>query len=287
MNLDRRNFFKTIGIARLTLATGKASGKTPADAGGQTEFLGMLYDSTRCVGCRACETACAEAHGLPEPKDELVTGVKRKTSETQRTVINKYSTSKGEAMVKNQCMHCNEPACASACLTSAMYKTKEGPVIWRGDKCMGCRYCMVSCPFDVPKFEYDSPNPKIQKCDLCYERIVKGGIPACAEICGDALTFGTRRELVAEAHKRIVENPGQYVNKIYGEDVAGGTGLLYLTAVPPEELELKTNLQNSSYPALTKGFLYSVPAVFVLLPPLLLGIHEATKNNNHNPEENE
>ena len=112
-------------------------------------------------------------------------------------------------------------------------------------------------------------------------------MPSCVEICGEALSFGTRRELLAEAHKRIAENPDLYVNKIYGEDTAGGTGLLYLSSVPHEEIGFKTDLHNDSYPALTKGFLYTVPAVFVLLPPLLLGIHEATKDNNHNPEENE
>jgi Fe-S-cluster-containing dehydrogenase component len=287
MNLDRRNFFKTLGVAGLTLATGKSAVARPPENVKVTEFFGMLYDSTRCIGCRACETACAEAHGLPVPKDELVAGVKRSTSEVQRTAINKFNTSKGEAHLKTQCMHCNEPACASACLTAAMYKTKEGPVIWRGDKCMGCRYCMVSCPFDIPKFEYNSPNPRIQKCDMCYDRIVKGEIPACAEICGDAIIFGTRRELLAEAHKRIAENPEQYVNNIYGEDTAGGTGLLILSGAPLEEIGLRTGLQNASYPALTKGFLYSVPAVFVLLPPLLLGIHEATKNNHQKQEENE
>lgn len=287
MNLDRRNFFKTIGVAGLTLAAGKSAVARPPENTSVTEFYGMLYDSTKCVGCRACEMACAEAHGFPEPKDELVAGVKRSTSEVQRTVINKFNTSKGEAHLKTQCMHCNEPACAAACLTSAMYKTKEGPVIWRGNKCMGCRYCMVSCPFDVPKFEYNSNNPKIQKCDMCYDRIVKGGIPACAEICGDAIIFGTRRELLAEAHKRIAENPELYVNQVYGEDTAGGTGLMVLSGAPLEEIGLRTGIQNASYPALTKGFLYSVPAVFVLLPPLLLGIHEATKNNHQNNEENE
>lgn len=244
------------------------------------EFKGVLYDSVRCVGCRLCEITCAEAHGFPEPKDELIAGVLRKTSETQRTVINKYETSKGEVSVKTQCMHCNEPACVAACLTQAMYKTKEGPVIWRGDKCMGCRYCMVSCPFDVPKFEYHSANPSIQKCDMCYDRIVEGGMPACAEACGDALTYGSRRELIAEARKRIAESPSDYHDMIFGEHIAGGTSFMYVGPVPFNELGLRTELQNSSYPALTKGFLYSVPAVFVLLPSLLLGIHEATKKNN-------
>jgi Fe-S-cluster-containing dehydrogenase component len=165
-----------------------------------------------------------------------------------------------------------------------MYKTKEGPVIWREDKCMGCRYCMISCPFDVPKFDYNSTNPKIQKCDMCYDRIVKGELPVCVETCGDALFFGTRRELIAEARKRIAEWPEMYVDKIYGEAVAGGTGYLYLAPVPQNELGFDIRLQNSSYPSLTKSFLYSVPSVFVLVPTILLGIHEATKSKQNKNE---
>jgi formate dehydrogenase iron-sulfur subunit len=288
MSINRRNFFKTMGVAGLTLAGVESLGASSTNQeGNETEFYGVLYDSTICIGCRACENACAKAHGLPEPEDELETGVERKTSVTQRCVINKHETSYGEVMVRNQCMHCNEPACASACLTQAMYKTKEGPVIWREDKCMGCRYCMVSCPFDVPKFEYTSTNPKIQKCDMCYDRIKTGEIPVCVETCGDALTFGTRRELIAEARRRIAEYPGDYQHQIFGENVAGGTGALYLSPVPFSELGLNTKLQNSSYPALTKGFLYSVPAVFVLLPSLLLGMHEATKSNQKNNEDHD
>ena len=287
MGFNRRNFFKTMGVVGVTLAVGKSFGAVSNDDS-EVEFQGMLYDSTRCLGCRACERVCAKTHELPEPTDELKAGVLRKTNENQRSAINNCITSKGEAYARKSCMHCNEPACTAACLTKAMYKTKEGPVIWRADKCMGCRYCMVSCPFDVPKFEFHSANPKIQKCDLCYDRIKTGKIPACAEACpGDALTFGTRRELIAEARKRIFENPKDYINEVYGEQVAGGTGLLYLAAAPFKELGLNMNLQNSSYPALTKGFLFSVPSVDVLLPPLLLGIYQATKNNNSKEEDNE
>ncbi|MGE5383942.1 MAG: 4Fe-4S dicluster domain-containing protein [Omnitrophica WOR_2 bacterium] len=286
MSIDRRNFLKTIGVAGLALTVGKSSGSSPKKTD-ESEFHSLLFDSTLCIGCKSCEKACAKAHNLPEPDDEIKPDVLRKTSETRRGVINCHTTSKGEAYVRNQCMHCNQPACAAACLTEAMYKTKEGPVIWRGDKCMGCRYCMVSCPFDVPKFEYHSSNPKIVKCDMCHDRIIKGEIPSCAAACGDALIFGTRREMIAEARKRITENPKDYYDKIYGEDVAGGTGLLYLSAAPFEELGFNPKLQNSSYPELSKGFLYSVPSVFVLLPPLLLAIHEATKSNQPKEEENE
>jgi formate dehydrogenase iron-sulfur subunit len=185
-------------------------------------------------------------------------------------------------------MHCNEPACTAACLTQAMHKTKEGPVIWNGEKCMGCRYCMVSCPFDVPKFEYFSANPKIIKCDMCFDRLMDDKIPACVENCeAEALMFGKRRELIKEASNRIHDNPDLYVDQIYGEKEAGGTGYLYLSPVPFNEIGFNTKIQKTSYPSLSKGFLYSVPTIFVLWPALLLGIQEATKNNDKKIEENE
>ena len=205
MKINRLNFLRVLGLTGVSLAIGKplnASQKKSSD----TEFYGILYDSTRCVGCQECEIVCAKEHGLPEPdsKDMPMAGVKRKTNENRRSVINAYETSVGEVYAKKQCMHCNEPACDAACLTQAMHKTYEGPVIWRGDKCMGCRYCMISCPFDVPKFEYQSTNPKIVKCTMCYERVKEGKIPVCAENCpAEAIVFGTRRELLKEARKRI------------------------------------------------------------------------------------
>ncbi len=280
MGLNRRSFFKILGVAGATLAVGKSFGAPQKKMENDIEFYGMLYDSTMCGGCQSCEIACAEAYGLPKPTDEPKIGVLRKTDENRRVVVNDYKTSKGEVYIRKQCMHCNEPACAAACLTQAMHKTLEGPVIWRGNKCMGCRYCMVSCPFDVPKFEYHSANPKIQKCDMCYDKIKGCGIPICAEICpAEAIIFGKRRDLIKEARRRIVQNPGVYVDEIYGEHEAGGTGFLYLTPTPINELGFNSAIQKSSYPELSKGFLFSVPTIFVLLPPILLGIHEATKKN--------
>jgi Fe-S-cluster-containing dehydrogenase component len=287
MSLDRRGFMKTLGIAGVTLAIGKKLQAEPKE-NESVEFYGILYDSARCVGCQSCEASCAEAHGFPASTDELVAGTDRKTSEQRRTVINAYSTSKGEVYRKTQCFHCNEPACGAACLTQAMHKTHEGAVIWRGNKCMGCRYCMVSCPFDIPKFEYHSSNPKIEKCDMCYDRQLEGKLPVCVENCpAEALIFGPRRELISEARKRIHENPGMYYDHIYGEHEAGGTGYLQLSPVPFEELGLNVKIQKSSYPELSKGFLYAVPSIFVLWPAVLLGIHEATKNNQTKDEENE
>jgi formate dehydrogenase iron-sulfur subunit len=287
MSVNRRNFLKALSITSTALAFGRSVKASPAPAG-KKEFYGILYDSTKCLGCQTCESACAEANGLPEPEGTIETGIIRKTDEKHRTVVNSYNTSKGEFFVKRQCMHCNEPACTAACLTQAMYKTREGAVIWRGDKCMGCRYCMVSCPFDIPKFEYHSANPKIQKCTMCFERISEGKIPACVENCpAGALMFGTRRDMIKEARKRINDDPDQYVDHIYGEHEAGGTGFLYLSAVPFEELGFNTSLQTESYPALSKGFLYSVPTIFVLWPAMLLGLREATKNKPTNTDTDE
>jgi len=289
MGIDRRNFFRALGITGVSLGAGKKLSATPAKKDDK-EFYGILYDATRCVGCQSCEVACAMANDLPEPdpEDYPVSGTIRKTNVNRRSVINAHETSQGEVYVKNQCMHCNQPACASACLTKAMYKTEEGPVIWRDEKCMGCRYCMVSCPFDVPKFEYHSANPDIVKCNMCFDRVEKGELPACVAECpAEALTFGKRKELIAEARRRIHENPETYYDGIYGEHEAGGTGYLYLSPVPFEELGLNTKLQKKSYPELTKGFLYSVPSIFILWPALLLGIHNATKNNTKTNENHE
>jgi formate dehydrogenase iron-sulfur subunit len=289
MDLDRRRFFKAMGITGLALTVGKESLAAPKVKSDQ-EFHGVLYDAARCKGCRGCEYDCADANNLPVPVASKDIKGLRKPDELHRTVVNEYKTSKGTVYSKMQCMHCNEPACASACLTQAMSKTKDGPVIWRGDKCMGCRYCMVSCPFDIPKFEYHSANPKIQKCTMCFDtRVQNGELPACVENCpNEALMFGTRRELITEARRRIYEKPELYYDQIYGEHEAGGTCWLYLSPVPFKEIGLNTKLQTASYPALTKGFLYTVPSVFVLVPALLLGIQQATKNNHLNQDsENE
>ena len=282
MGVDRRNFLKALGLTGVALGTGKPLGATAEPVEEGNEFSGILFDSTWCAGCQGCEIACAESHGFEPPALEDVpeVGLKRMANEKRRTVVNAHDTSAGEFYVKTQCMQCAQPACVSACLTKAMHKQKEGAVIWREEKCMGCRYCMISCPFDAPKFEYHSTNPKIQKCDMCYDRVNEGLLPACVENCpAEAVKFGSRRELIAEACKRITDYPGMYHKAIYGEHEAGGTGWIYLSAVPFEELGFNTRIQKKSYPELTKGFLYSVPSVFVLAPAVLLGIHSATKNN--------
>lgn len=275
--MDRRDFLKTGAAAAACAVAGKPQTEKTQDP---TEFVGVLVDTTRCIGCRACEVACGMAHNLhvPDVENDGALDAERTPTERQWTVVNRYDTDAGEVFVKKQCMHCWQPACVAACLTRAMYKTETGPVIWRSPQCMGCRYCMVSCPFDVPKFEYHEWNPKIQKCDLCWRRLAHGRKPACVEACPtDALMFGRKRDLMEIARTRIYNHPDRYVHKIYGEHEVGGTGWLYLAAVPFEELGFRADLGTTPYPEYTRDFLYGVPLVLFGLPALLYALHELSE----------
>lgn len=291
--MDRRDFLKTMGVAGGTALVGsnlQAAETAKIGKENKEEFVGILVDTTRCIGCETCEEVCAEAHGLPAPGEyeETMIAGEGKTSEKQWTIVNTYDVDGEEIYVKKQCMHCDIPACASACLVQAMYKTKEGPVIWRGDRCMGCRYCMVSCPFDIPKFEYHSAVPKIQKCSMCWERQQEGQQPACVENCpAEALTFGKRRDLIEIARQRIYAEPDKYVRHIYGEHEAGGTGYLYLAGVPFEKLGFRTDIETEPYPELSKDFLYGVPVVLLLWPAFLYALSNATKRNENVQETDE
>ncbi len=275
--MKRRTFLAMLGSA------GAASAVTlPAWSGSQTQKsgdpAGVLIDTTRCLGCQTCEAACAEANGLPEPApNDTNNSSLRQTTTTQLTAVQTFKTDKGEVYVKRQCMHCLEPACAAACLTKAMNKTDEGPVEWRVGKCMGCRYCMLSCPFEMPRFEYNKAVPSIVKCQMCHARLAEGKRPACVENCpNEALMFGKRSELLSEAHKRIAEQPDAYYPHVYGEREAGGTSVLYLSAVPFEQIGLRTDLGEIAYPEYTRNFLTAVPVVLTLGPMALLALNRAT-----------
>jgi len=290
--MDRRSFLKTSGAIGATLACGKAHAAGP-DPEAAREFVGVLVDTTRCIGCRSCEVACGKANSMlvPDVENDGALEKERSTSEKQWTVVNRYKTTKGDVFVKKQCMHCWQPGCTAACLTNAMFKTREGPVIWRADKCMGCRYCMVSCPFNIPKFEYNEWNPDIQKCTMCYSRLQEEKSPACVSACpSDALMFGPKRDLMEIARVRIYSHPTQYVRHIYGEHEVGGTGWLYLSAVPFEQIGFRADLGTTPYPEYTKEFLYSVPILDFGLPTLLVGLKLLTDQvarKDHDSEDGE
>lgn len=252
------------------------------------DWMGMLTDLTLCVGCRKCEWACKRANELPDLQpieayeDTSVFEHKRRTDAKNYTVVNRYGPTEpgGNPIdVKMQCMHCFEPACASACLVAAFRKIPEGPVLYNENVCIGCRYCMIACPFRIPAFEYDDPfTPAVRKCTMCFERITaEGKIPACAEICPQgAITFDRRSSLISLARERIREAPDKYVNHIYGEYEVGGTCWLYISPKPFAELGFP-ELDTTPRPALTKAFLSCVPLVLTIWPALLMGAYAFTK----------
>jgi Fe-S-cluster-containing dehydrogenase component len=278
---SRRSFLKLFGVGSGAMALLSADPARAAEVVGrfrsEEQAMGVLVDTTLCVGCRSCETACNETNGLPKPKvpfedDDSLFEQHRDTSPNAFTVVNKYTLDEGvEITRKQQCMHCLEPACSSACIIRAMEKQSNGAVTYRSDLCLGCRYCMVACPFDVPKFEYSKASPLIRKCTFCFARQEQGEQPGCVEACPqEALKFGKRSDLIEEAGKRIAGSPEAYVHHIYGQHEAGGTSWLYLAAARFEKLGLP-ELGQKEYPELTSGAMGTVPAVLLIWPALLAG----------------
>jgi len=275
MNLSRRTFFK---VATVVGATGLAGGRleaAPQRMAGAAQ-RSMLVDTTRCIGCRSCEVACAEANVLPDPALEAPIEVRRVTDPEAFTVVNAYQPrgADGPRFVKTQCNHCVEPGCASACPVRALEKTASGPVVYHEDRCIGCRYCMLACPFEIPKYEYHKAVPYVRKCEFCADRQAKGLAPACASVCpSGALQVGTRAELIEEARRRIYQNDGRYVPHIYGEHEVGGTSWLYLSDVPFEDIGLRTDLGVRGFAELTQASLAAVPLVMMLWPPFLMALY--------------
>jgi formate dehydrogenase iron-sulfur subunit len=222
----------------------------------------ILVDTTKCIGCGACQLACKTKNGLPE-------GEEKKLSSTAYTIIEE----RNGIFVRRLCMHCEKPTCASVCPVGAIQKTDSGPVVYTAEKCIGCRYCMQACPFQVPRYEWNQTTPRMQKCNLCHDRIVEGQLPACVEACPTgASSFGDRDEILREARRRIRESPDQYVHYIYGEDEIGGTSTLYLSGVPFESVGFKTNIPKAPLPMLTWQALSKIPGVVFSGSVLLYGI---------------
>ncbi len=284
--MDRRSFLKAMAAGAITFSL-TPSGVLAKLPDGTVEFVGVLVDTTRCIGCRRCELRCAQVNGLPlpNPDDKKVFEKERWVSSEHWTIVNRYKTERGTFYIKRQCMHCCQPACAAACPVKAMEKKKEGPVVWNPN-CIGCKTCAFSCPWGVPELE-PKPFPRIGKCIFCWPRLQKGLLPACVETCPmEAIIFGTRRQLLEEARTRIYKNPDKYYHYIYGEREVGGTSWMYLTPVHPEKMGLRMDVGKKALPENTTGFLFAVPYVLVLWPAFLLGAHKATERRKKVEEKN-
>jgi len=299
--MDRRTFFKVMGSAAAGVAAGSLARPGACSAQGvfdANEFFGILIDTTRCIGCRRCEKGCAEVNYLITPDiseraNQAIFKKKRKTSVNEYTVTNLYETEKGKVYVPWRCMHCNQPACHSACPVYALEKRETGHVTW-DKRCIGCRLCMMSCPYDIPKHTFQETIATIQKCNLCYGRFLQGTVPGCVESCPtEALMFGTRRKLIEEGKRRIAQNPGRYINHIYGEFEVGGTSHLYLSAVPFEQIGLRTDLGLKHYPEYSLVYLSAIPFIAGLTPIAMLAIAHVVKmakkdaKEEHHEEEKE
>ncbi|MBU0984170.1 MAG: 4Fe-4S dicluster domain-containing protein [candidate division Zixibacteria bacterium] len=281
MSTSRRKFLKWL------TAAGAASALPSVAEGhghftGYSDSYGVLHDTTLCVGCRSCEKACNEVNDLPAPDrpfdDPTVLSDVRRTDEKAYTVVNRYDVngpSGSPVFRKLQCNHCKEPACASACFVGAFTKTPEGAVVYDASVCVGCRYCLMACPFDIPAYEYNKAlEPRVMKCTMCHPRVAEGKLPGCVEACPmEALTFGKRDDLITIARERIRKYPDRYIDHVYGETEVGGTNWLYITGAPFETLGFRTDLGVTPAPELTSGALAMVPVVIGVWPALLGGIY--------------
>ena len=276
-DIDRRSFLKYA----MALGAGLGGLSSKARAGPTNELspdrMGVLVDTTVCIGCRNCEWACKSAHGLPTPpletyEDKSVFDKMRRPDDKALTVVNRYDNPKDPGApysVKVQCMHCDHPACVSVCIVGAFSKQENGSVIWDTNKCIGCRYCMVACPFQVPAFEYGKAlEPKIMKCDFCSERRKGGKLPACVESCPvEALTYGPREDLVRVARDRVKREPHRYVDHLFGEYEVGGTSWMYLAGRDFSDLQFP-KLGKNPAPGISESIQHGVFAYFV--PPVSL-----------------
>jgi Fe-S-cluster-containing dehydrogenase component len=275
MSVSRRSLLKAVAgaggaaVASASPVQARVRKQAPADA------LGMLYDTTKCIGCKACVSACKEANNLPP--DTRTPGMEQYDAPTDlneytKNIIKLYKEGDRRSYVKRQCMHCIDPACVGACMIGALQKGEFGVVSWNVDRCIGCRYCQMACPFNVPKFEWADTNPYIVKCEFCKDRPGdKKYVPACCEVCPrDAVIYGPYADLLKDAKQRLADHPNRYHPKIYGEKDMGGTQVLYLSHVPFEKLGFRFSheepvpeLQQTIQHGLYQGFI--APAALYML----------------------
>lgn len=222
----------------------------------------LILDFTECIGCGACEESCAQEHGLsPDPPDDRL-------SHENYTVVLQHESGQ---YFRRMCMHCNEPTCVSVCPVAALEKTEDGPVIYHPERCIGCRYCMMACPFQIPKYEWGKAVPVIRKCVMCNERVGRGEETACAWVCPTgACRFGEREKLVNLAHRRMDAFPDNYVEYLYGESEVGGTSIMMLSGVPFADLGFPMDLGDVPLPELTRSVMSKIPNI-VITGGLILG----------------
>ncbi len=323
MAISRRNFMKAAAGSTLLLAAGTKPGLATSGKDLPPEAVGILYDATLCIGCKSCMVNCKKynsmsggaldqgdgsipyEHVTPEKIYDAPTSLSDKTLSIIKAVEN--TEDKSLTFVKQHCMHCLHPACASVCPVGAFKKDpRTGVVFYQEDRCIGCRYCQVACPFGIPQFEWSNASPELRKCQLCHHRFAEGKYSACCEFCPTgASIFGPVKELQKEAKRRLALKQGQdydfpvqtigskgvmrrpvskYINHVYGMDEAGGTQYLMLAGLPFEQLGFNPNITDEVYPELTWAYIKKVPALIGLLLVAGATCHVITKRQNAEKE---
>ena len=252
----------------------------------------FLVDTTKCIGCRGCQIACKQWNQNLTDKTTMgstFTNPPKLNSKTYTNIAFYESEQNGDLswnFARNGCFHCKKPACASVCPVEALVKTPEGPIIYREPRCIGCRYCMLACPFNVPKYEWEKVSPSIQKCNFCYDRLLAGMIPSCAKSCPTGtITFNDSIEKnLNEAKKRIAEHPGKYHNHIYGEKEAGGTSVLLLSAIPLDQIG-HAKVSDQVLPDLTWKYISGIPAIIGVVLAAGIGSWVITRRMKHMDKE--
>lgn len=237
---------------------------------------GVLVDLTKCIGCGSCSVACKMWNNLQYNENtyqDWGCGLNAENWTTINQVETKKNNEPAWRFIKYQCLHCEEPACASACFSKAIKKTKEGPVVYDANLCVGCRYCMLACPFNVPKYEWNKVFPQVRKCQMCANRVYQGDSPACVSVCpAGALTYGDRKTLLATAKERI-NSDSSYVKHVFGEKEAGGTSWMYISDIPFENLGFRTDVTTTPLPQYTEKIMGLTPAVGLTWGALLTGMY--------------
>lgn len=319
--MKRRDFLKAAAGATALCGAGLAEARPNLEPA--PNAVGMLFDSTLCIGCKACVSACKETNGMPPVADGEVDyyDSARDLSGDTLNVIKLYKEGNGAtkdavkdgfAFEKRSCMHCVDPGCVSVCPVTAMRRDPAtGIVSYHADACIGCRNCTVGCPYNVPQFEYDNPFGQIQKCQMCNQegvgRIDKGLTTACAGVCPTGATlFGSRDALLAEAKRRLALKPGEtttyprgdvrkpysyhdkaspvYQQHVWGEKEAGGTNVMHISAIPFDKLGMPP-LGERSAVSVAEGVQHSLYSYFGLPAVALAGLTFIVRRNTKEDDE--
>ena len=246
--------------------------------------MAILTDITKCIGCFECVAACKKTNGHEADKPYVFHINDGLSAHNWTSIVQRPD----KHFVRKQCRHCLDPACASACPVAALHQTSEGIVIYDSHKCIGCRYCMIACPYGIPRYDWDKPVPYVQKCNMCYERVKHGKQPACTAACPTQATiFGERKELIAEAHRRIKENPGKYINKVFGEFEVGGTSVLYISDIDLGFLSYVAIPGTKALPKTTATAMEAVLPTFFGVGAVMGGLHWLVRRRQKLQRENE